>query len=402
MTDNKIWSSDGLKPLIDSLVECSDLSASVYDVDRKLIYRRFSTSQLIRHLSEKLGDKFIPKLDEFELESIKNTPANEQTYSLFINRMNVLIIPFYLMDELQGTIVLGPVFTRFPSPEDCQTIAKEFGDTYLGIWHLARGDQPSTMQKLERFGHLFQNVIESHLHGVLSSLKLEAADRMKDDLLSLVSHELRTPLSSALLRLQLMERQYKTESFEKMSEGLKAVQNSLRTQAMLIDDLLDVAKISQGELRYNFKTGDLKELLSNVHRQMEPLFLQRGLYFNLQMPVGAVRIKFDSTRLEQVVSNLLNNALKFTEKGGVELSLGKLSDRVRIAVSDTGVGISPADSPEIFKKFMQARTTKSHKGLGLGLYISDQIVRAHHGKIRVESEGKGKGTQFIMDLPKIF
>jgi len=222
-----------------------------------------------------------------------------------------------------------------------------------------------------------------------------SANRVKDDFFALVSHELRTPMTSILgwSRL-LMDEDLQNET---AIEAAEAIAGSARLQAQLIDDLLDVSRISAGKIALNLKSLNLNDAIAEAVQAAQPVAASQGL--RLRANLGEVPvIEGDAARLRQVVSNLLSNAIKFTPSGGlIEVSSRTEDGRPVIVVSDTGRGIAPELLPHIFEKHLQARTGELG-GLGLGLTIVRHLVAMHGGEVGVHSEGPGKGTEFTVRL----
>lgn len=395
-----VWSSPGLHSILKSLVECSDLTASLYNGELELVDRVFHRGNLIEHLSHDLSEKFIPEMDVFEKKLIGKSPQGNDFGSYqFANRLDVEVIPLKLLGKVEGILVIGYVFTRYPSPEDCQHLSRAFGDTYLRMWHRARKDLPSTKDKMNKFAFLYQSVLESHLAGTISGLKLQAADNLKDELLSVVSHELKTPLSAGLLRLQMLEKKLQRDKEIDFELEVKTLISTFRSQETIINDLLDVAKISQGQLRYNKELTNLNTILKKCVEEIKPLIERKDVSLQMDFSTEDIEMILDPVRIKQVFINLLNNAVKFTEKGSVKVILDTHEGKARVAIKDTGMGLDQEALGRIFSKFVQASSNQSSKGLGLGLFLTEQIVRAHNGNISVESEGLHLGATFIVELP---
>jgi PAS domain S-box-containing protein len=228
----------------------------------------------------------------------------------------------------------------------------------------------------------------------------ETANRAKDGFLAMISHELRTPLSP-ILAWSRMLRQGKVDE-EKTRRALDVIERSARTQAQLIEDMLDVSRIISGKLRMQVRPVPIQPVIEDAVETVRPAAEAKNvrLYVVLDTDVGPVL--GDAERLQQVVWNLLFNAVKFTPKGGrVHVALERVNSHVEIAVADNGQGIRPETLPFIFERFRQGETgtARTHGGLGLGLAIVKHIVEAHGGTIHAESAGEGKGAVFTIKLP---
>ena len=230
----------------------------------------------------------------------------------------------------------------------------------------------------------------------------EAANHAKDNFLATVSHELRTPLSPILAWTTMLESGRLDP--EQGKKALATINRSARAQAQLIDDLLDVSRIIAGKMRLEVRPVDLRALIEAAADVVRPAADAKGIRVQLVLDTETAPVSGDAGRLQQVVWNLLTNAIKFTPKGGrVTLVLERVNSHVEIAVSDTGEGIAPAFLPHIFERFEQADggTTRPHAGLGLGLAIVRHIVEAHGGTVHAESPGVGEGAVFTVKLPLI-
>ncbi len=231
-------------------------------------------------------------------------------------------------------------------------------------------------------------------------LTAEQANRLKDEFLAIVSHELRTPLNSILGWADMLRRGRLEEP--QRARAFQAIYDGARRQAQLIDDLLDVSRIMSGKLRLELRAVELRQIVQDTVQAMQPVADARNVRVVCDADEWLGFIDGDSARLQQVVSNLLSNALKFTPSGGrVHVSLRRVDGNIELAVVDTGQGIAPEFLPWVFEPFRQAdaSTTRVHGGLGLGLSIVQHLVKAHHGTVRAESEGPGRGATFTASFP---
>jgi signal transduction histidine kinase/response regulator RpfG family c-di-GMP phosphodiesterase len=225
----------------------------------------------------------------------------------------------------------------------------------------------------------------------------ERANLAKDRFLAMLSHELRTPLTPVLTSLLSLE-------FEELPETirptLQMIRRNVELEARLIDDLLDLTRISKGKVQLSLEIVDAHELLRNAIEICQSDIDQKKLVMAVDLAAPRVQLEADPARLQQIFWNLIKNAVKFTPKGG-ELRIRTSNDEegcFRVEVSDSGVGIDPESLPKIFKAFEQGE--RAHLGgLGLGLAISKSLVETHKGRITAESAGRGKGATFTAILP---
>ena len=236
-----------------------------------------------------------------------------------------------------------------------------------------------------------------------ASLYREAqeASRAKDEFLATVSHELRTPLNAMLGWAQLLQSS-PDMSEEKRLHALKTIERNAKAQAQLIEDLLDVSRIISGQTRLQRTNVDLIGIIEAAADVVRPAADSKGVKLDVRHDPDATQATGDAARLQQIVWNLLTNAVKFTEKGGtVTVQLERIESQVAIRVTDTGIGIEPEFLPHVFERFKQAdaSSTRTQGGLGLGLAIVRHLVELHGGTIRAESAGANRGSSFKVCLP---
>ncbi|WP_225409024.1 sensor histidine kinase [Stigmatella hybrida] len=231
------------------------------------------------------------------------------------------------------------------------------------------------------------------------------AVRLRDEFLGIASHELKTPLTPLRLRLQMLQRQAEgaqrtgeSLSPERFSEGLDVALRQVRKLADLVDNLLDVSRITAGRMKLELEDVDLAALASELVSRFTPSAVQFGCTLELHAPVPVVG-RWDRLRVEQVVTNLLTNALKYGAGRPVVVRVEGAGERARLTVQDHGIGIAEEDLGRIFERFERAVSDRHYGGLGLGLYITRQIVEALGGTVRVSSR-PGMGSTFTLELPR--
>jgi signal transduction histidine kinase len=229
---------------------------------------------------------------------------------------------------------------------------------------------------------------------------LSQLDKMKDEFISMASHELNTPLAAieGYLSMVLDEGMGKVDA--KSKEYLSRAYASSKRLAELILDLLNVSRIEQGRLKMKFSQVSMVELAESVVHELQIKADSKKIYLKIEAEKSLPKLWCDPDRIREVIVNLTGNALKFTDKGGVTINIGKSEGGfIRVTVVDTGRGIAKEDQKKLFQKFSQVkREIDEHQGTGLGLYISKNFVELHKGKIWVESEA-GKGSKFIFEIP---
>jgi signal transduction histidine kinase/DNA-binding response OmpR family regulator len=228
----------------------------------------------------------------------------------------------------------------------------------------------------------------------------ETASRLKDEFLATVSHELRTPLNAILGWGQII--QGGKLAAEEQNDALETIYRNAKSQAQLINDLLDTSRLITGNLRLNLSPTSVIAIIETALDVVRPTAEAKGIKFSTVYNSKVEEITCDSQRLQQMIWNLLTNAVKFTPAGGeIKIALEQNKDKIQIVVSDTGQGISSDFLPFVFDRFRQAdsSSTRRHDGLGLGLAIVRHLAELHGGSVSVASKGENKGSTFTITLP---
>jgi signal transduction histidine kinase/CheY-like chemotaxis protein len=226
------------------------------------------------------------------------------------------------------------------------------------------------------------------------------AEQLKDEFLATLSHELRTPLNAILGWTRLLRGKALPEA--SIDGALEKVERNAQMQARLVDDLLEVSRITTGKLRIEVRPVDLASVVRGAVDSIRPTAESRGVTIERELSLASMPTAGDPDRLQQVVWNLLSNAVKFTPAGGlVRVTLTRRADVDELVVEDNGIGIEPSFVASVFDTFRQAdaSATRAHGGLGLGLSIVKQLVELHGGAVEVSSDGRDKGARFMVRLP---
>jgi PAS domain S-box-containing protein len=234
----------------------------------------------------------------------------------------------------------------------------------------------------------------------MARAEAQKANAVKDEFLAIVSHEVRSPLNAIYGWAKMLRTQ--TLDLSTTEKALETIERNAKYQSRLIEDILDISRILQNQLRLELELVELIPVINTVIEDIQPLAQAKSIQLDFALDASVGQIRGDSARLQQVVWNLLSNAIKFTPEGGqVQLQLEQLNGLAQITVSDTGQGISPDFLPHVFDRFRQADSsiTRSHKGLGLGLAIVYRLVEMHNGVVYATSDGIGQGSTFVVQLP---
>ncbi len=228
----------------------------------------------------------------------------------------------------------------------------------------------------------------------------ENANRVKDEFLATVSHEVRTPLNAILGWATLM-RSGKIDA-STAQRAIEAIERNAKSQAQLIEDLMDVSRIISGKMRLDIKPIAVTAIVKAAIDSVRPAAEAKNIRMEMLIDPAADKLSGDEGRLQQIIWNLLSNSVKFTPSGGtVQVTVSRKDSFTQISIHDTGEGISPEFLPHVFDRFKQAdaSTTRKHGGLGLGLAITRNLTELHGGTIEAESEGEGRGATFTVRLP---
>lgn len=224
---------------------------------------------------------------------------------------------------------------------------------------------------------------------------------MRDRFISSVTHELRTPLISIKGYIDYLLSGKMGQITDKVYSSLDVVRRNTDRLLSLVNDLLDIQRITSGKLKLNRENLDFRDIINDCVKEINPLLEEKNLKFTIKIPQRPLRMNGDCIRLCQVIMNLLSNASKFTPEGGtITLQVEEKKDSLHVQISDTGIGVKEEDRIRIFEAFADIEKSVHIKGTGLGLNVTKSLVEAHGGRIWVESEGEGKGTTLIFILPK--
>jgi signal transduction histidine kinase len=231
--------------------------------------------------------------------------------------------------------------------------------------------------------------------------ELERISRAKTEFISITSHQLRTPLTVIKGYLSMILEGVYGEVSEKLKKVLDNIYLANERLIKLVNSFLNISRIELGKIELEFQETDIAELTESVVKEMESSAKEKNLYLKFEKPKELPKIFVDKEKIREVILNLIDNAIKYTQKGGVEIKLQMVNDRLRILVSDTGEGFTKEEKEKLFESFSRGSAGEKYwvEGAGVGLYIAKRIVELHQGKIWAESEGKGKGSTFFVELP---
>jgi signal transduction histidine kinase/HAMP domain-containing protein len=304
--------------------------------------------------------------------------------------INIVVLPILFEGEVKAIMELSS-FDRFNSTH--QAFLDQLTESIGIVLH--------TIEANTRTENLLaqSQSLASELQNTNQELQEKARSNLaKDQFLAMLSHELRTPLTPVIASALELEGEPALPA--NIQESLQMIRRNVELEARLIDDLLDLTRISKGKVQLNFEVVDAHTLLQNALDIYQTEIDRKHLELRFELNAKKVHLRADPARLQQIFWNLINNAVKFTPAGG-QISISTSNDatqQLRVEIADTGLGIEPESLPKIFDAFEQATRTQLG-GLGLGLAISKTLVEAHKGVITAESAGRNQGTKFVLTFP---
>ncbi|OHA99898.1 MAG: hypothetical protein A3E93_00130 [Candidatus Zambryskibacteria bacterium RIFCSPHIGHO2_12_FULL_43_12b] len=235
-----------------------------------------------------------------------------------------------------------------------------------------------------------------------ANARLRELDQMKSQFLSFASHQIRSPLTAIKGYTSMALEGDFGEMPEKIKGVIETLDKSAQSLIVIVNEFLDVSRIEQGRMKYEMSDFDVRKLVEETVAELRPNVEQKGLKFTFDADVKHdYRVYADQGKIKQVIGNIVDNAIKYTPSGSIDVKVSRTKSTVNITVSDTGVGIEPDVIPKLFSMFGRAKDASKTNvtGTGLGLYVAKQMIEAHRGQIWIESEGKGKGSTFHIELP---
>src|SRR5881296_3932042 len=314
------------------------------------------------------------------------------------HRFAVIGSSLALNGEVVGAAVAAYVLTAFPDEHAVRRLAKECNVSFT---------TPLTRARLNVYGELLQVLCNALLSENVrarqqerAATRLAAADQAKDDFLAMLSHELRNPLGAIQLAAQIIRLGRASQTA--IQKATEIVDRQVKHVARLLDDLLDVSRITRGRIGLRKSSVHMATSVAHAVQTSRALIEAQGHSLMVSLPEEPIWLEADATRLEQILTNLLDNAAKYTPpKGHIAVMASREENDVLLRVRDTGLGISPEMLPRVFDLFAQADPSLAHSqgGLGIGLTLVLKLVELHGGTVTVHSEGLGRGTEVVVRLP---
>jgi signal transduction histidine kinase/ActR/RegA family two-component response regulator len=404
--DVTVFQLDRGRAALEKYAILNHLTVEVYGADGRVVAGAVHRTPLFDLFARGNGPEMMAGCARRCLSQPDANPAvvMEEQYG-----MAVVGIPLLLAGVIVGAAVAGYALTTHLSYREVERLARACRLPFDDVWAVTRKELPVPRGLLPLRGELLGIIgntllSEDHRSRELeaTSMRLAEAAETKDKFLAVLSHELRTPLTAILGYATLIRRRKLDEAA--MARALEVIERNAMLQTQLIDDLLDVSRIISGSLRVDLQPVALAPIIEAAIASARPLLTAKDLCLELAIDPAASLVSGDGRRLQQIVSNLLVNATKFTPIGGtITVRLQQRPGEVCVVVNDTGMGIRSEFLPYVFERFRQADVSNSraHGGLGLGLAIVQHLVGLHDGSVCAESDGLGHGATFIVSLPAL-
>jgi signal transduction histidine kinase len=404
LPDNAPVDWDDWRTPLRQFTEATGLVTSVYDTANVRRIGPLTGSRMARLLAERstlwAEDGPGTALERTLADTVRaqGSPAS----ALYGEAFRVCAQPLLLRGAVYGVLVFGWRFADFGSPLACERIAREIGLPGPQLWNEARLDAPVSEKRMATYAGLL-GTLSSTLDRQRETIDdLTRVNRTRELFLATVSHEMRTPLSALSMRIELMLRTIPDLPAKAVS-GLEAMRVHVRQEADMVDDLIDAARTLTGQMSVARAPVGLGQVLREAISTVEPHAHAKQILIQVTPSDygDQIRLEADGRRLQQVLWNLLFNAVKFTPAGGViRVAIRRLDGMLEIDIADSGQGIEAEDLPHVFGAFRLQQHDNAN-GLGLGLYIARRIVELHEGTLSVSSAGRGQGATFAIRLPAV-
>ncbi len=340
-----------------------------------------------------LMDVSMPEIDGFELaEMIQQHPRFRKTAIIFVSAVHLSDF-----DRLKGYESGAVDYVSVPViPELLRAKVSVFAELYRKTREFERLNRELEERVADRTAELQEAVTKQ----MELADRLREADRRKDEFLALLAHELRNPLASVRNAVGIMR--LKGSDDQQLQWCHDVIERQADQLKRLVDDLLDVSRITQGKIQLRLESVDVETVIAGAVETSAPLINGQRHTLQVTLPETPLFVRGDASRLTQVVANLLNNAAKYqNENGSIDLSVRPAGREVVIAVRDRGIGLSPGMLSEAFELFAQGERTpdRAQGGLGIGLSLVKKLVELHGGSVRAASDGPGHGSEFVVRLP---
>jgi len=361
-----------------SLVKDNFLTIRLEETQKPLVYEEISL--IIRDSTDREERKKLEKLRE----NMKRIEA-------------ALCLPLLMEEKIVGMIVLGNKVSGDPySEQDIDLLTNLSNQASIALQNATLYNQ------VQDLSQNLQEKVDFQIKELREAYEeLQKLDRAKSEFISIASHQLRTPLTAIKGYISMMIEESYGKPPEKMRKPLENIYLSNERLIKLVNDLLSVSRIESGRIKIKLEKVSIDEIIVSLIEELKDLAREKDLYLKFEKPEKPLpEISVDEERIRQVILNLIENAIRYTNKGSITISAKKSDSKIQISIKDTGEGISKEEIPYLFESFSRgsAGTRFWTEGAGLGLYVAKKFVEMHNGKIWAESPGRGKGSTFYIEL----
>ncbi len=402
--DDRLFDSDLWKPVLGKFGAVTGLAVQLFSVDEKRVLDSDCATPLVS-LFQEYG--FDPGLfARCARQCLQQNGCRPAVVVSEAHGLTVVGTSLMLEDAVVGAAVAGYAFAGFSQVAAVQHLARSSGVPFDSLWNIARQRQPVPERRLLLHGELLQVLGDALLREHHRSrqyqamvVKLEAAAAAKDEFLAVVSHELRTPLAPILGWASILKSDQTPALVRKAAE---AIERNVLLQTRMVDDLLDTNLTARGVVNLDLKIHELTACVRAALETHAHDIGKKAIRAELIDAGEPLFVKADNSRLQQVFSNIISNALKFTPAGGaIRIAVTRETNHAKVVVADTGVGISPAFLPFVFEMFRQQEfgTQREFQGLGIGLALVKRLTELQKGSVAIASEGTGRGTEVTVRFP---
>jgi len=335
---------------------------------------------------------------------IRDTAQKKEKEKLKVLQVNMkrieaaLCLPLFIEEKIMGMIVLGNKISGEPySTQDIELLTNLANQASIAL------QNAKLYSEVKGFSEKLEKEVEKRTKELKEAYEdLKRLDKAKTEFVSIASHQLRTPLTAVKGYISMMQEGTYGEMPNKMEKPLDNIYASNERLIKLVNDLLNVSRIEAGRIEMKFEKASLENMISSVVEEFDTVAKEKNIYLKWEKPKEPLpKISIDREKMRQVIMNLIDNAIRYTEKGGITVKAKNLNSKMQILVSDTGTGLTKSEISKMFESFSRgaAGTRLYTEGAGLGLYIARRFVEMHKGKIWAESKGKGRGSTFYVELP---
>jgi len=337
----------------------------------------------------------------FERKLVVAVLASDRPLCETLHGMRVCAMPLTQFGQVYGVLVYGWSFADFSSPMECERIARLSGVSGQALWNEVRLAAPVSNARLATYTALLETLVSTIDRQRETIEELTRVNKTRDLFLATVSHEMRTPLAALSLRIEVLLRTVR-DLPPPVENALQAMRVHVRQEAGMVDDLIDAARTLTGQMSITKLPTALGKVVRDALSTIEAQAHEKEIALSV-LPADygdGITLPADARRLQQVLWNLLLNAIKFTaHSGAIQVAISQGDTHIEINVTDNGQGIDAADLPHVFGAFT-LQTHANASGLGLGLYIARRIVELHGGSLTVTSPGRDMGSTFTIRLPR--